>query len=167
MINKKRFFISTVMAWLLFLMLDFLAHAALLSHFWEQKFSALKSLQELFRLIPFGYLSFLILVVLVGWLYIRLYWEKGNTIKGISFGALFGGLYALSTFFSWFSALNLPIIFIFLISLVYFAEIVGIGFTFGYLMHPPSIKKRIWVLVVIIIFGFFMSLILQNIGLLK
>jgi hypothetical protein len=163
MINKTRFILTSILAWLLLLMLDFLAHATLLSHFWAQDYPAQKSKEELFRLIPFGYLSFLILTLLIGWIYVRFYREGGNAKKGLSFGAAFGGLFALMTFLGWYSALNLPALFILLISVVYFVEIVAVGFTYGYLIHPESVKKRVWVLISIIIFGLVLSVILQNV----
>lgn len=165
MVSRTRFLLVAFIAWLFFLMLDFLAHATLLSHFWVQEYSALKSKEELFRLIPLGYLSFLILTLLIGWIYIRFYKEGGNAKKGLYFGAAFGGLFALSIFLSWYSALNLPILFILLISFVYFVEIAAAGFVFGFLLSPDSVKKRIWVLVGIIIFGFVLSIIIQSIAL--
>ncbi len=161
----KRFILTTFLAWLFFLMLDFLAHAVLLRSFWEQDFQALKSKVELFRLIPFGYLSFLILTILFGWLYARLFKTDGDVKKGLAFGAICGGLFALSNFFGWYSFLNLPPLFMFLASLGYFVEISGVGFVFGYLLHPASIKKRIWAIISFIVFGFFLGIALQNITL--
>ena len=162
MMNTKRFILSLVMAWLLFVMIDFSAHATLLRHFWDKEFSVFKSKQELFCLIPFGYLSFLILTFLVGWVYTHFYRESGDVKKGISFGAIFGALFALATFFAWYSALNLPFLFILLVSFIYFVEIAVVGFTFSYLMHLASVKKRLWVLIVVV-GGFVVSIILQNI----
>ena len=77
----RRFVLTTFLAWLVFLVLDFLAHAVLLNSFWAQDFQALKTKDELFRLIPFGYLSFLILTILFGWLYARLFKSDGNVKK--------------------------------------------------------------------------------------
>ncbi len=160
----RRFVLITFLAWLFFLMLDFLSHAVLLNSFWAQDFQALKTKDELFRLIPFGYLSFLILTILFGWLYARLFKSDGNVKKGLAFGAIAGGLFALSNFFGWYSFLNRPPLFLFLASLVYFVEISGVGFVFGYLLHPASIKKRIWAIIGFIIFGFFLGIVLQNIA---
>lgn len=85
----RRFALTTFMAWLFFLMLDFLAHAVLLDSFWPQDPAALKSKDELFRLVPYGCLSFLILTFLVGWLYAQLFKTNGNTTKGFVFSELF------------------------------------------------------------------------------
>lgn len=152
----------TFTAWLLFLTIDFLAHAVLLKSIWAGNLHALKNKEDLFRLIPLGYLSFFILTFLVGWLYVRLFRTNGNAMKGLKFGAIFGGLFALSIFFGWFSFLNLPPVFLFLASFVYFVEIAAVGFTYGYFMHSVTIKKRLWALAGIIIFGFLLGIILQN-----
>jgi hypothetical protein len=66
-------------------------------------------------------------------------------------------------FFGWYSILNLPPLLLFLTSLGYFVEILGVGFVFGYLFHPKSIKKRVWFMISIIVFGFFLGIVLQNI----
>ncbi len=59
-------------------MLDFLAHAILLKSIWTRNLVALKTQEELFRTIPFGCLSFLILTVLTGWLYANMFKTDGN-----------------------------------------------------------------------------------------
>lgn len=163
MVLKKRFIITTLIAWLMFLMLDFLANASLLRNFWGQEYPALKSKEELFRLIPFGYISFLILTFLVGWVYTRFYQEKGSVKKGLCLGSVFGGLLALSLFLATYSAFNLPVVFILLMSAVYYIEIVAVSFCYGYLMYPiVTIKKRVWVLSGIIVAGFVLGIIVQN-----
>jgi hypothetical protein len=163
MITKGRFAATALMAWLLFLTIDFLAHAVLLRSFWAQNLPALRPEEELFRLIPFGYLSFLILTLLFGWLYTQRHKSEGNAKKGLAFGTVCGGALALSIFLGWYSFLNIPALFLFLVSLVYFAEIAGVGFVFGYLLHPESIKKRIWAVIGFIVLGLIMGVVLQNI----
>jgi hypothetical protein len=160
--NKKRFVITILLAWLAFLVLDFLAHAVLLNSLWAQDYAAIKAKEELFRLIPFGYLSFLILTLMFGWVYARLFGTSGNVKKGLAFGASAGGLFALSNFVGWYSFLDLPPIFLFLASLSYFVEISAVGLVFGYLLHPTSIKKRVWTLISIIVGGLFLGIVLQN-----
>lgn len=160
--NTNRFVLSAFLSWLLFLSLDFLAHASVLRSFWAQEFSALKPQKDLFRLIPAGYLSFLLLTLLVGWLYVSLHKNEGHAVKGLAFGAVFGGIYALALFFGWYSFLNLPILFLFLICVVYFVEIVGVGLCFGYLMHTESLKRRVWPLIGAIFGIFILGVVLQN-----
>jgi hypothetical protein len=162
--RKLRFFLTALAAWLIFLMIDFLAHASVLKPFWDKEYSALKSLDQLFVLIPFGYLSFLLLTLLVGGLYIRIYGVSGNSKKGILFGVLFGVLFSLSTFLAWYSAFDLPAEFIFFISCVYFIEIMGVSWTFGYLYHPRSIKKRFWLVMAIVLLGLVIAVVIQNVN---
>ena len=161
--KRGAFFLTTFAAWLIFLMIDFLAHATVLKPYWDSGYPALKSLDQLFALIPFGYLSFLFLTFLIGWVYVRVYGLSGNSKKGIQLGVLFGGLFALSTFLGWYSALDLPVDFILLISLVYFFEILGLSWTFGYLYQPRPIKKRFWLVILIVFLGLVISVALQNI----
>lgn len=163
MITKTRFIISTLMAWLVFLMLDFLAHAGLLNALWAKELPALKPEEELFLLIPFGYLSFFILTLLIGWLYVRLFKTAGSPKKGLIFGMSFGLLYALSIFLGWYSFINLPLLFLFLASLVYFVEISAVGLIYGFLLHPASIKKRVWGLFTVIFLGLVLGIIWQNV----
>jgi hypothetical protein len=40
----------------------------------------------------------------------------------------------------------------------------AVGFIFGFLLPPVSVKRRIWGLVSIIIFGFVLSIIIQSIA---
>ena len=158
----RRFVLTTFLAWLVFLMLDFLVHAVILNSFWARECPALKTKEELFHLIPFGYLSFLILTIMIGWLYTRLFKSSGDVKKGLAFGAIAGGLFALSNFFGWYSFLNLPPLFLFLASLGYFVEISSVGLVYGYLLHPSSIKKRAWIVASMVVFGFFLGIVFQN-----
>ncbi|MGD2295151.1 MAG: hypothetical protein PVF22_04870 [Candidatus Aminicenantes bacterium] len=160
--NTNRFVLSAFLSWLLFLSLDFLAHASVLRSFWAQELAALKPQRDLFRLIPAGYMSFLLLTLLVGWLYVSFHKDNGNAIRGMTFGAVFGGIYALALFLGWYSFLNLPILFLFLMGVVYFVEIVGVGFCFGYLMAAESLRKRVWPLIVVIFCIFVVGILLQN-----
>jgi hypothetical protein len=52
---------------------------------------------------------------------------------------------------------------LFLASFVYFIEILGIGFTYGYLLPSVSVKKRVWGLTGVILLGFILGIALQNI----
>jgi hypothetical protein len=145
-------------------MLDFLVHAVILNSFWAQEYSALKTKEELFHLIPFGYLSFLILTIMFGWLYALLFKSTGNVKKGLVFGAIAGGLFALANFFGWYSFLNLPPLLLILASLGYFVEISSVGIVYGYLFHPASIKKRAWIVASLVVCGFVLGIVFQNIA---
>jgi hypothetical protein len=74
----------------------------------------------------------------------------------------FGLLFALSISLGWYSFLNLPLAFLLAASLVYFVEISAVGLVYGFLLHPASIKKRIWGLFAIIFMGLVLGVVLQN-----
>ena len=162
MISRGRLVPSVFLAWLVFLTIDFLAHATLLRSLWAQGHPALKSESDLFRFIPFGYLSFLLLVLLLGWLYKGTVGSEGTVLKGLVFGAAFGGLFSLSTGLGWYSFLSLPLRFVTWTSLVYFIELTAVGMVFGVLLHPVSIKKRVWILLIFIFLGLVVAIVLQN-----
>lgn len=150
------------MAWLVFLMLDFLAHASLLKSIWARELPALKSQEELFRLIPLGYLSFAFLTILIAWLYVRLYSSRGSALQGLKFGAGFGLLFAVANFWGWYSFLRLPPDFVAIASFVYFIEICGVGLILGLLVHPVSIRKRVALVLILFVFGLILGIVLQN-----
>lgn len=163
MIIRRRFVPASIFAWLIVVMIDFLAHAVLLKPYWDQGYSALKTQQELFKYIPFGYLGYLFLTILLGWLYMRMYQRGGRTTRGLEFGARFGLLFSLFTFFAWYSAFNLPVGFILLISLTFLIQMASAGGVYGYLLHVPRIGKRYGVLVLAFIAGMAVAIVLQNI----
>ena len=162
MISRGRIIPSVFFAWLVFLTIDFLAHATLLRSIWEPGHPALKAKEDLFSFIPLGYLSFLILTLLVGWLYKRIFGSEGSAIKGLLFGAAFGILFAFSTGLGWYSFLSLPLDIVIWASLVYFVELAAVGLVFGLLMHPVSVRKRIWLLTGFVILSFVIAIVLQN-----
>ncbi len=139
----RRFLATTLAAWFVFVAIDFTAHATLLSSFWQQELVALKSREQLFRLIPFGYASFLVLTLVVGWLLVRLGGADGIPRNGLVFGATFGAFFAVSTFLGWYSAIALPTSFILWISIVYWIELAAVGWAYGYLLFCPRFARRV------------------------
>ena len=97
-VKKKRFWLSTITAWLLFIGIDFLFNASILQNIWKE-ISVAKPLEELALLIPVGYTSFLFLTILIGYLFVNIYKEKPQLKEGVKFGIIFGGFYSLSSFF--------------------------------------------------------------------
>ena len=83
---------------------DFLLHGGLLATFYVQPSPFLLPLEKAFRLIPLGYLSFLLLAVLLVWLSFRLGirgWRDGFTfgikLGGLVWAAMVFGLLSIST----------------------------------------------------------------------
>lgn len=88
--SLRRLSVIIFLGWLSMLGFDFLLHAGLLAKLYFQPSPFLLSPREAFRLIPLGYLSFLILIILQLWLMIRL--KISGWRKGLRFGLKLGGL---------------------------------------------------------------------------
>jgi hypothetical protein len=102
--SKRSMLLLTLMAWLSMLGFDFFLHAGLLAGLYLQPSPFLLSPLTAFRLIPVGYLSFLLLAVLLAWLMIRLKltgWRAGAIfgleLGGLAWGAFILGLLSIST----------------------------------------------------------------------
>lgn len=160
----RRFVATVILAWLAFLALDFLAHATLLRSLWARDLPALKSPEELFRMIPFGYMSFLLLTLLLGVLYWRIHPDGGSPVRGLRFGALVGAFFAVSNFLGWYSFLALPLDLLALTNLGYWLEFAAAGMIFGFLIPPSSIKKRAWIVIGGVLLILMVSVVLQNLG---
>jgi hypothetical protein len=74
----------TLLAWLTMIGADFLIHGGLLSCLYQQESPFLLPPERAFALIPVGYISFLLLAVLLVWLMLRL------SLQGWRSGAIFG-----------------------------------------------------------------------------
>jgi hypothetical protein len=85
------------LCWLSMIGFDFLLHGGLLATFYVQPSPFLLPVAKAFRLIPLGYLSFLLLAILLVWLMFRLDvrgW-RGGFIFGVELGALIWGAVVL------------------------------------------------------------------------
>jgi hypothetical protein len=93
----KRVTSLVALSWLAMIGFDFLLHGGLLAKFYTQPSPFLLPLEKAFRLIPLGYLSFLILAVLLVWLMLRLDVRGGRPglIFGLKLGALVWGALVL------------------------------------------------------------------------
>jgi hypothetical protein len=94
----------TFLAWLSMLGVDFLVHGGLLAGLYSQSSPFLLPPTTAFTLIPVGYLSLLLLAVLLTWLMIRLQvagWRAGAlfglALGGLMWGAIVLGLLSIST----------------------------------------------------------------------
>ena len=83
-ISVKRVTCLVALSWLAMIGLDFLLHGGLLAKFYVQPSPFLLPLEKAFRLIPLGYLSFLILAALLVWLMLR------GDVRGGRPGFIFG-----------------------------------------------------------------------------
>lgn len=89
--------VITLLSWLSMLGFDFFLHGGLLARLYLQPSPFLLPPAKAFRLIPFGYLSFLLLAVLLLWLMVRLKivgWREGSGF-GLKLGGLIWGVFVL------------------------------------------------------------------------
>ncbi|MFC1564347.1 hypothetical protein ACFL6G_05385 [candidate division KSB1 bacterium] len=162
--NKKRFTTAVLLSWLIFLMIDFILHASLLAKLWQSGYPALKSLKELALLIPTGYLSFLILTILVCWIYLTFYREDPGLKQTIKFGVVFGGLFSAANMLGLYSYIELPVIFILLINIGYFIEFLILIIVIRYIFFAENLKMRAVRIVFLFFTGLIIGVVLQNIS---
>jgi hypothetical protein len=96
-VSLRRLVLLVTLCWLSLIGVDFLLHGGLLATFYLQPSPFLLPLEKAFRLIPLGYLSFLLLAILLVWLMRRLDirgWRDG-LIFGLKLGALLWGAMVL------------------------------------------------------------------------
>lgn len=143
LISIKRQILSIILAWLIFIGIDFLFHASLFASFWNENLAALKSLDDLAVLIPAGYLSFFFLTSLIGYVFFKIFKTKPEAGKVIQFGLIIALLYSLSNFLGLFSYIDLPVKQLIVFNLVYFIEVLIVCFFLSYVAFSKSLKKPI------------------------
>jgi hypothetical protein len=161
--NQKRFWISTLLAWLVFIGIDFLIHASLLENLWKQEVSAIKSLEDLAILIPGGYLSFLLLTILIGFVFIKIFPKKETFKSALRFGVIFGLLFSLSNLLGLFSYVRLPLDLLIFTNMVYFIEIVAVVLVYNGFLYPEKIKNKVWKPITLFFILVIIGVIIQNI----
>jgi hypothetical protein len=93
----RRVTLVVLLCWFSMIGFDFFLHGGLLTMFYTEPSPFLLPLEKAFRLIPLGYLSLLLLAVLLVWLRLRLdvrRWRDGF-VFGIKLGALVWGAMVL------------------------------------------------------------------------
>jgi len=144
MINRRRFWITAILAWIVFIGIDFLFHASLLETLWQEEIESIKSAKDLFILIPVGYSSFFLLTVLVGYAFTKIYQEKPKSKEVIGFILIFGFLFSGSNLLALFAYVDIPLKQIIIYNVVYFIEISAVIFIFYKAMFMRQINKLIW-----------------------
>ena len=102
--SKRHVLFLIFIAWLAMIGFDFLLHAGLLASLYLEPSPFLLPPMTALKLIPLGYLSFLLLSVLLVWLMVRLNlagWRRGALfglgLGGLTWGAFVLGLGSIST----------------------------------------------------------------------
>ena len=89
-VSLRRLVGVVLLAWFAVLGFDFLLHGGLLARLYAEPSPFLLAPEDAFRLIPLGYLSFLVSIVLLVWLMVRLgiRGRKAGFVFGLQVGAL-------------------------------------------------------------------------------
>ncbi len=88
--TRRQFVLITILGWLSMLGFDFFLHAGLLAKLYTRQSPFLLPPLRSFQLIPLGYLSFLLLAILLAWLMWRL--SIRDSRQGFLFALAFGAL---------------------------------------------------------------------------
>jgi hypothetical protein len=96
-------------AWLVYLVLDFLIHAVFLAPYWRATESYWLPPRELFRMIPFAYISFAVYCAGSTWLLVRLYGNHPKVTAGLRFGAGTGCFLGAVSALGNYSVLRIPV----------------------------------------------------------
>ncbi len=93
----RRITAAIVLAWVAWLGLDFFLHAGALAWLWTASHPALLPPLDLALRIPLGYLSFLLMVILLAWLTLRLDARspRRSAVLGLQVGALTSAAFML------------------------------------------------------------------------
>jgi hypothetical protein len=161
--KKKKYVIAILMAWLLFIGVDFLFHASIFASLWKEDAVIFKSLENLSLLIPIGYFSFLLLTVLIGYLFFRIFEIKPPIKETLKFALIFGTLFSLSNLLGLFSYIAIPLKHLLIINLVYFIEIIVVTFALYFIMFSDNLKRAIWLSILAFFILFITGILIQNV----
>jgi hypothetical protein len=143
--------------------IDFLLHGGLLAEFYVQPSPFLLPPDQAFRLIPVGYISFLLLAVLLVWLMLRLKikgWREGS-IFGLKLGALVWGALVLGLMSITTASLWLLVGWM----LGQTAEMAVAGMIAGCGLEGARLTRILMVVVAIIVVCVGVTIVLQSMGL--
>ena len=161
--KMKRYALAILMAWIIFIGVDFLFHASIFASLWKEEIAIFKSLENLSLLIPVGYVSFLLLTILIGYLFFRIFSTKPPIKDTLEFALIFGILFSLSNLLGLFSFIAIPLKHLLLINLIYFIEIIFVTLCLHFIAFSINLKRSIWLTVfaffILIITGF----VIQNV----
>jgi hypothetical protein len=158
----KRLALSIFNAWLLFVGVDFFFHAGVLSAMWKDEIHAIKPENELALLIPVGYASFLLLTILIGYVFHKIFKEKPEPNAVWKFALIFGGLFALSNLLGLYSYVEIPLKQLILFNVVYLIEIIVVVFTLYQTLFAVKTRKITISSILLFIGLVFLGVVFQN-----
>jgi hypothetical protein len=151
----------TFLAWLTMIGFDFFLHAGVLAPLYAKPSTFLLPPERAFALIPYGYLSFLGLAILLIWLMTRLSihdWHKGALFGAqlglLAWGSLVLGLYSIAT--------ASPILLLGWL----FGQTIELGFAgavIGHGLKTGKLGRLFLIVLVFVIIAFVAGIIWQNV----
>ncbi len=151
-----------LLSWFAMIGVDFFLHAAVLAAYYVEPHPGLLAPQDAFRLIPVGYLAFLILAILLFWLINRLeisYWQAGFTF-GLRLGMLTWGALILGLI----SIANLPLGLLAGWFIGQSIELAIGGAVIAYGLHSNSLKRLALYVFILILSLLVITVFLQSTG---
>lgn len=149
--------------WAAFLGFDLLLHGGLLTEMYTRPNPALLSADLAFYRIPLGYLSFLVLVVLIYWL---LSWIAVNDWKkGFRFGVMFGALLGVASTLGLYSILTVDLDMLIGWALGQTIEFGIVGGIIGAANSGISLKRLFVGVAAFVVSAIILTIILQTVGL--
>lgn len=161
--TTKRLIVSIVIGWIIFIGVDFVFHASILAHMWEEDIESIHSLEKLALMIPLGYLSFLLLTTLIGYTFFRIFKVKPQLKAVLNFALVFSVLYSLSNFTGIISYINIPLTHAIIFNLVYFVEIFVVTISIYLTAFTTNLKKTVWISIGVFLLLVVVGIIIQNI----
>jgi hypothetical protein len=153
---------AALSAWLVFLVLDFLAHAVILASWWRATEAYWLPPMELFRRIPFGYGAFALFVGTMTWLLVRLRGPQPSMAEALRFGALAGLLAGAGSVMGAYSILAMPpsALLVWTVSTV--LESMGAAAAAAWTLRAPRPQRRVLLVLLLTLVLFVIGVILQN-----
>lgn len=152
-----------LISWCAFIGLDFLFHAGLLATLYIQPNPAILDANQAFLRIPFGYLSFLVSVIIFYWLF--QFTGVNEWRNGMLFGLKYGVLISVASTFAQYSILTVEFVMLIGWGVAQILEFTLIGGIIGAAHSGNSLKKIFTFVVAFVIFVVIFVIILQNVGL--
>ena len=149
-------------SWLAVLGIDFFLHAGLFAGLYTQSTPSLLAPEDAFRLIPLGYLSILLQIILLLWLIVSL---KIQTLKeGALFGVKLGLLLGSSMVLGMLSISTLTWQFLLGSMFAQVVEITLAGAIIGSGLRAESLRNLFFKVIAIVILLLVLTIALQNLG---
>lgn len=158
--GAKRVVAVVSLGWLAYIGLDFLLNAGLLAHIirWQQP--GMLSAKQMFLRIPYGYLSFLLITVLIVWMMVRAH--ISGLRSGLSFGFKFGLLTGTAAFLGLLSILSIHPYDLLLWSAETLACATLLGAIVGEGLARKSLRRLTGFVVVLFFVCIILAVVIQN-----